>query len=141
VVSHIKSRNAHTLFWPIKVSGCKYRNLYQRVLTTTTLAIHHSDFNFQFVLDLAGAHFSIETIAQMKENLAFSDKTTINVPQARLKENLWGILAQKIYEGGWKATTQQELISRIQSRLKKIDSNFLQSLDFVKKLTQIFYKA
>jgi hypothetical protein len=27
-------------------------------------------------------------------------------------ENLWGILAQKIYEGGWEATTQQELISR-----------------------------
>jgi hypothetical protein len=40
VVSHIKSRNAYTLFSPILVSGCKYRILYQRVLTTTTLAIH-----------------------------------------------------------------------------------------------------
>ena len=51
-----------------------------------------------------------------------------NVPQARPIENLWGILAQKVYEGGWEATTQQELISRIQSQLKKFDSNFLQSL-------------
>jgi hypothetical protein len=51
-----------------------------------------------------------------------------NVPQARLKENLWGILAQKIYEGGWRVTTQQESISRIQSQLKNFDSNFLQSI-------------
>jgi hypothetical protein len=40
----------------------------------------------------------------MKENLPFGDKTTNiqNVTQARLIENLWGILAPKIYEGGWK---------------------------------------
>ena len=50
-----------------------------------------------------------------------------NVPQARPIENLWGILAQKVYEGEWEAKTQQELISRIQSQLKN--------------LTQIFYKA
>jgi hypothetical protein len=91
---------------------------------------HHRDFKFQFVQDLAGAHFSIGTIALMNENLPFGKNTTNpqNVPQTRPKENLWGILAQKVYEGGWEATTQQELISRIQSQLKKIDSNFLQSL-------------
>jgi hypothetical protein len=37
-------------------------------------------------------------------------------------------LAQKIYEGGWEAKTQQELISRIQSQMKKFDSIFLQTL-------------
>jgi hypothetical protein len=65
-----------------------------------------------------------------KENLPFVNNTTHpqNVLQVRLIENLWGILAQKINEGGWKATTQQELISRIQSQLKKFDSIFLQSL-------------
>ena len=91
---------------------------------------HQSDFNFQFVHDLAGAHFSIETIALMKENLTFGNSTTNhqNVPQARIIENLRGILEKKIYEGGWEATTQQELISRIQSLLKNYDSNFLQSL-------------
>ena len=41
-----------------------------------------------------------------------------NVPEARSIENLWGILAQKVYEGGWQARKQQELISRIQSQLK-----------------------
>ena len=50
-----------------------------------------------------------------------------NVAQAGLIENLWGILAQKINEGGWKATTQQGLISRMQSQLKNFDLIFLQS--------------
>jgi hypothetical protein len=56
----------------------------------------------------------------MNENLPFFNNATHsqNVPQTRPKENLWGILTQKIYEGGWKTTTQQELISRIQSPLK-----------------------
>jgi hypothetical protein len=59
---------------------------------------HLSDLNFQFVHDLAGAHFSIETFTLMKENLPFGNNTTnpLNVPQARPIENLWGILAQKI---------------------------------------------
>ncbi len=58
--------------------------------------IHHSDF--KVVHDLAVAHFSIKTIALMKKNLPFVNNTTNhqNVPQARLIENLWGILAQKI---------------------------------------------
>jgi hypothetical protein len=66
----------------------------------------------------------------MTENLPFVNNTNhpLNVSQARQIENLRGILAQKVYEGGWEAKTQQELISRIQSQLKKFDSNFLQSL-------------
>ncbi len=66
----------------------------------------------------------------MKENLPFLNNTTNhqNVPQVRLEENLWGILAQKFKEGGWKTTTQQVLISLMQLQLKNVDSNFLQSL-------------
>jgi hypothetical protein len=66
----------------------------------------------------------------MKENLLFGDKTDIplNVPQGRPKQNLRGILAQKIYEGGQKTKPQQELIRSIQSQLKKFDLNFSQSL-------------
>jgi hypothetical protein len=91
---------------------------------------HHSDLNFQFVHDLDGAHFSIGTNSLMNENLPFGNNTTHpqNVLQAGLIENLRGILVQEIYEGGWKVTTQQELISRIESQLKMFDSIFLQSL-------------
>jgi hypothetical protein len=51
---------------------------------------HHSDFNFQFVHDLAGALSSKETIALMKENLPFLIKTTNpqNVAKAGPIENL-----------------------------------------------------
>jgi hypothetical protein len=55
------------------------------------------NLTFNFVHDLAGALYSIETIALMK-NLPFFNNTTNpqNVPQVRLKENLRGILAQKV---------------------------------------------
>ncbi len=91
---------------------------------------HHGDFKFQFLHDLAGADHSKPAIAQMKEYLPHGDKATSprNVPQAKQIENLWGILAQKVYEGGQEATKQQELISRIQSQLKNFDPKFLQSL-------------
>ena len=75
-------------------------------------------------------HYSKESVAWMNENVYFVDETTNppNIPQARPIENLWGILAQKVYEEGWEAKMQQGLISRIQSQLKKFDSIFLQSL-------------
>ena len=49
---------------------------------------HHSYISFQFVHGLAGAHYSIETIAKMKEYLLCVDNTAIhlNVPQARPKD-------------------------------------------------------
>jgi hypothetical protein len=85
---------------------------------------------FQFVHDLAGAHFSIETIELMNKNLPFVNNTTHpqNVLQARPIENLWCILALEICEGELKATAQQELISRMQSHLKNFGSKFLQRL-------------
>ena len=61
----------------------------------------------------------------MEANVHFVEKASNspNVHQARPIEKLWGILAQEVYEGGWQASTQQELISRIQSQLKKTDSD------------------
>ena len=83
---------------------------------------HHEDFNYLFWPDLARAHYSKESVAWMNENVYFVDENTNpqNVPQARSIENLWGNLAQKVCEGGWEPKTQKELISRIQSQLKKI---------------------
>ena len=92
---------------------------------------HHSDFNFQFLHDLAGADHSKPAIGQMMENLAFFDRTTH--PQMFYKldqKRTYGVFWHRkiMREDGWKATTQQELISRSQSQLKNVDSNFLQSL-------------
>ena len=37
-------------------------------------------------------------------------------------------MAHKVYEGGWYAKTEQQLVNRIKLQLKNIDANFLQSL-------------
>ena len=66
----------------------------------------------------------------MKENLHLVEKASNlpNVLQTRPIENLWGILAQEVYEGEWQASTHQELISRIQSQLKKFELNLKKKL-------------
>ena len=51
-----------------------------------------------------------------------------NVPQARPIENFWGCLSQKVYEDGWEAETEKQLINRIKLKLKDFDLNFLQIL-------------
>ena len=63
----------------------------------------HPDLNYIFWPDLAGCHYSKQTVAWMDENVKFMPKdiNPPNVPQARPIENFWGCLAQKVYEGGW----------------------------------------
>ena len=50
---------------------------------------HHGDFNYLFWPDLDGAHYSN---GPWHGNL-----------QIFLKLDLWGIFAEKVYEGGWQA--------------------------------------
>ena len=59
--------------------------------------------------DLAGAHYSDETVVWMEENVHFVEKVS-NSPDvegldSKPIENLWGILTQKVYEGGWQTRT------------------------------------
>jgi hypothetical protein len=101
------------------------------VLTTRTLTIHKQTSQWLKLSICArfgrGSHFSGDKcIDEGKFTILNKTRNHQNVAQAGLIENLWGILAQKINEGGWKATTQQGLISRIQSQLKNFDSIFLQ---------------
>jgi hypothetical protein len=39
-----------------------------------------------------------------------------------------GFFGTKSYEGGWEAKTEQQLIRRIKSKMKKFDKNFVESL-------------
>ena len=66
----------------------------------------------------------------MEENINFVAKNINppNIPQARPIENFWGCLVQKVYEGGWEAATEEQLIRRINLKLREFDSNYLQSL-------------
>ena len=51
-----------------------------------------------------------------------------NVPQARPIESFWDDLAQMVYEGGWEATTEEEFIRRIKSKIKDFNTNYLEPL-------------
>ena len=51
-----------------------------------------------------------------------------NVSQARPIENFWGWLTQKVYEGGWEATSEQQLVRRIQSKIKEFDLKSVEKL-------------
>ena len=91
---------------------------------------HHADFNYVFWPDLAPAHYSGDTIAWMDKHVHYVaiDINPTNVPQERPIENFWGCLAQKVYEGGWQATTEQELIRRIENKLKEFNLNYVKTL-------------
>jgi hypothetical protein len=107
--------------------------IYLKILEKNLLPFihkHHPDFNYIFWPDLAGAHYSNVTVAWMEQNVNYVVKAINppNVPQARPIENFWGCLAQKVYEGGWESTTEQQLIRRIESKLKEFDLNYVKSL-------------
>lgn len=91
---------------------------------------HHPDFNYVFWPDLARAHYANDTQAWMEENINFVAKSSNppNVPQARPIEDFWGCLAQKMYEGGWEAKTEDQLIRRIKAKLNEFDEDFFRSL-------------
>ena len=96
--------------------------LEQRLLSF--ICEHHPDSIYIFWPDLAGCHYSKQTIAWMDENVKFVPKQ-INLPkvsQTRPIENFWVCLAQKVYEGSWEAKTEQQLIRRIECKMKKFDT-------------------
>ena len=72
----------------------------------------------------------MESTTWMNENVNYvtKDINPPNVPQARPIENFWGCLSEKVYEGGWQASTEQQLINRIKLKLKEFDLNFVKSL-------------
>ncbi len=109
---------------PIYINECLKKRLLPFIKK------YHQDSNYLFWSDLASAHYSNLTIRWMNENINFVDKdcNPPNIPQARPIENFWGCLAHKVYEKGWEAQTQQDLIARINLKLKDFDINYLQRL-------------
>ena len=92
---------------------------------------HHQDLNYIFWPDLASCHYSKQTvIGWMDENIKFvpKDINPPNVPQARPIENFWWCVAQKVYEGGWEAKMEHQLIRQIKSKMKEFDKNYVESL-------------
>ena len=51
-----------------------------------------------------------------------------NVSQGRPVEILWVYLTQKVYDGGWMTKREQQLICRIESKMKEFHRYFVESL-------------
>ena len=39
-----------------------------------------------------------------------------------------GLFSRNVYEGGWEANTEQQLIRRIESKMEEFDANFVENL-------------
>jgi len=91
---------------------------------------HHSDKNYIFWPDLTRAPYSKEAVSSINKYVTYvpAHLNTSKVPQARLIERILGYLAQKVYERGWKATAEEELIRGIKSKKKDFDTNYLETL-------------
>lgn len=51
-----------------------------------------------------------------------------NIPQARPIENFWAALKRMVYDNGWEAQNEHQLIGRIKRKLKEIDVCTFQNL-------------
>ena len=78
---------------------------------------HHQDNNYVFWPDLATSYFAKSCFDWMSKNIPFlwNSMNPPNVPQARPIENFWGDLAQKVYNDGWQAQTEKELVTRMEN--------------------------
>ncbi|CAM4824796.1 unnamed protein product [Rotaria magnacalcarata] len=101
-------------------------NLYVQKCLPKLLAFirrYHADNNYIFWPDLASSHYA--------KNHHYMAKST--------KYTFCAKTADKVYHGGWLATTEQQLINRIKQQLKKFDLKIVQTmmLEVRKKLRKI----
>lgn len=95
------------------------------------IAEHHSDGNYIFWPDLASCHYARTTQNWLRQNnikFVEKDSNPPNIPKARPIEDFWSILCRLVYRDGWEAKSTQQLKRRIQSQLKKMSLDVVQSM-------------
>ena len=107
-----------------------YINEYLTKRLLSFIHENHPDLNYIFWPDLAQAHYSKATVAWMDQNVNYVPKplNPPNVAQACPIENFLGWLTQKVYEEGWEATSDQQLVRRIQPKIKEIGLKSVEKL-------------
>lgn len=58
----------------------------------------------------------------MRKNINFVEKgdNPPNVPLLSAIENFWGILASKVFDGGWTAKTERQLKLRVKKSIREL---------------------
>ena len=112
--------------WSYRLETCQKRsysrNLFvyrdeclKKILIPFVRANHRHD-RYVFWPDLASAHYAKSVQDYLKkEGIPYVAKVNnpANVPKARPIEDFWGLLKQKVYEGGWQAKSLKELKNKI----------------------------
>jgi transposase len=101
----------------------------------------HTRDEIMFWPDLASSHYAKKTTDWLtSQNIPFVPKkdNPPNIPQARPIEDFWSALKRIVYEKGWEAQTEQQLIRRIKQKLKEVDICVVQSM--ISKVPKILRK-
>lgn len=61
-----------------------------------------------------------------------------NIPKARPIEDFWAILKRMVYDKGWEAKNEQQLIGRITRKIREMDKSVCQNM--IKKVPYILRK-
>uniref|UniRef100_A0A158P527 Tc1-like transposase DDE domain-containing protein n=1 Tax=Tetranychus urticae TaxID=32264 RepID=A0A158P527_TETUR len=92
---------------------------------------NYQEKRYIFWPDGASCHYARTTIDTLNElGIKFIEKeqNPPNIPQLRPIERFWAHLKQKVYEGGWSASSYPSLKARINSKLKEFDQNYFARL-------------
>ena len=83
---------------------------------------NNPDSNYIFWFDLAGCHYSKQTVTWMDENVKFVSKefNSPNFLQGHSIEIVWGCLLQKVYEGGYYGAAVNSSIQILESLLEGV---------------------
>ena len=113
------------------LNGATYRDECIKSRLLPFLEKYHSDQDFFFWPDLATCHYAKDT-QELYSSLQIPyiprDSNPPNTPQLRPIEKFWAILKDKVYEGGWEATTFRMLKQRVLKSLKNLDPFLCQNL-------------
>lgn len=92
---------------------------------------YHARDEIMFWPDLASSHYAKKTLDWLtSQNIPFVPKkdNPPNIPQARPIEDFWSVLKRKVYEKGWEAQNEQQLMNRIKRKLKEVDVSVCQNM-------------
>ncbi|XP_031634119.1 uncharacterized protein LOC116347595 [Contarinia nasturtii] len=92
---------------------------------------HHARDEIMFWPNLASSHYAKKTLNWLTEqNIPFVPKedNPPNIPQARPIEDFWSVLKCKVYEKGWEAQNEQQLMGRIERKLTEMDVSVCQNM-------------
>ncbi|XP_017462431.1 PREDICTED: uncharacterized protein LOC108355809, partial [Rhagoletis zephyria] len=102
---------------------------------------NHARDKIMFWPDLASSHYAKKTLDWLTENnIPFVPKKDHppNIPKARPIEDFWAILKRMVYDKGWEAKNEHQLIGRITRKIREMDKSVCQNM--MKKVPYILRK-